>query len=184
MLHDQSERQYCVKCVRMCVHHVLHPAINPCVQAMALSQLPVSIMEATLFSCIIYFMVGFHLSVSYFFIFWAVVVASNLCLTALFRLLAVLAPNPTLAAAYGGLALLILILTSGFAIVRGEQMNAGMQPRASCCSVALRLLCDCMLQVCDQACCMQAAQACVRKLHHPTVHYCGCSSCKARLYWC
>jgi ABC-type multidrug transport system permease subunit len=30
----------------------------------------------------------------------------------------VLAPNPTLAAAYGGLALLILILTSGFAIVR------------------------------------------------------------------
>lgn len=29
-----------------------------------------------------------------------------------------LAPNPTLAAAYGGLALLILILTSGFAIVR------------------------------------------------------------------
>lgn len=34
------------------------------------------------------------------------------------RFLAVLAPNPTLAAAYGGLALLILILTSGFAIVR------------------------------------------------------------------
>lgn len=31
-----------------------------------------------------------------------------------------LAPNPTLAAAYGGLALLILILTSGFAIVRGS----------------------------------------------------------------
>jgi hypothetical protein len=31
----------------------------------------------------------------------------------------VLAPNPTLAAAYGGLALLILILTSGFAIVKG-----------------------------------------------------------------
>lgn len=38
--------------------------------------------------------------------------------TAAPRFLAVLAPNPTLAAAYGGLALLILILTSGFAIVR------------------------------------------------------------------
>lgn len=36
------------------------------------------------------------------------------------RFLAVLAPNPTLAAAYGGLALLILILTSGFAIVRNS----------------------------------------------------------------
>ncbi|WIA42005.1 hypothetical protein OEZ86_009302 [Tetradesmus obliquus] len=88
--------------------------------AMALSQLPVSVVEATLFSCIIYFMVGFHMKVNYFFIFWVVVVASNLCLTALFRLLAVLAPNPTLGAAYGGLALLILILTSGFAIVRGS----------------------------------------------------------------
>ncbi|KAF6263806.1 ABC-2 type transporter-domain-containing protein [Scenedesmus sp. NREL 46B-D3] len=88
--------------------------------AMALSQLPVSVVEATLFSCIIYFMVGFHMKVTYFFIFWVVVVASNLCLTALFRLLAVLAPNPTLGAAYGGLALLILILTSGFAIVRGS----------------------------------------------------------------
>lgn len=36
------------------------------------------------------------------------------------RFLAVLAPNPTLAAAYGGLALLILILTSGFAIVKNS----------------------------------------------------------------
>jgi ABC-type multidrug transport system permease subunit len=93
-------------------------AVLGCLQAMALSQLPVSVVEATLFSCIIYFMVGFHMKVTYFFIFWVVVVASNLCLTALFRLLAVLAPNPTLGAAYGGLALLILILTSGFAIVR------------------------------------------------------------------
>lgn len=29
-----------------------------------------------------------------------------------------LAPNPTLAAGYGGIALLLLILTSGFSIVR------------------------------------------------------------------
>jgi ABC-type multidrug transport system permease subunit len=77
-------------------------------------------MEATLFSCISYFMVGFYAQAGYFFIFWLVVAASNLCLSALFRLLAVLAPNPTLAAAYGGLALLILILTSGFAIVRSK----------------------------------------------------------------
>lgn len=161
---------------------------------MALSQLPVSVMEATLFCGIIYFMVGFHQSTVFFFIFWGVVASCNLCLSALFRyvlsvvcwrlctpllrretclegmralvgeglcgkhqhhqtccfqsesvmpvlpmdmtgpfllhmlppsttnprFLAVLAPNPTLAAAYGGIALLILILTSGFAIVRGS----------------------------------------------------------------
>jgi hypothetical protein len=52
---------------------------------MALSQLPVSVMEATLFSCIIYPMVGFHASSAYFMVFWAVVTACNLCLSALFR---------------------------------------------------------------------------------------------------
>lgn len=88
-------------------------------QAMALSQLPVSIVEATLFSCVTYFMVGFYGKAGFFYLFWLVVAASNLCLSALFRLLAVVAPNATLAAAYGGLALLTLILTSGFAIVRG-----------------------------------------------------------------
>lgn len=54
-------------------------------QAMALSQLPVSVMEATLFSGIIYFMVGFHRSYAHFFTFWGVVASSNLCLSALFR---------------------------------------------------------------------------------------------------
>lgn len=52
---------------------------------MALSQLPVSVMEATLFSCIVYFMVGFHRHYSYFLTFWGVVASSNLCLSALFR---------------------------------------------------------------------------------------------------
>lgn len=104
---------------------------------MALSQLPVSIVEATLFSCITYFMVGFHPSAAAFFNFWAVVAASNLCLSALFRLLAVLAPNPTLAAAYGGLALLVLILTSGFAIVRGACCACCARKRAPVMSCAV-----------------------------------------------
>lgn len=52
---------------------------------MALSQLPVSIMEATLFSGIVYFMVGFHMNWAYFLIFWGVIASSNLCLSSLFR---------------------------------------------------------------------------------------------------
>lgn len=52
---------------------------------MALSQLPVSMMEATLFSGIVYFMVGFHMDWAYFLIFWGVVASSNLCLSSLFR---------------------------------------------------------------------------------------------------
>lgn len=52
---------------------------------MALSQLPVSIMEATLFSSIVYPMIGFHASSGHFLTFWLVVASSNLCLSALFR---------------------------------------------------------------------------------------------------
>lgn len=52
---------------------------------MALSQLPVSIVEATLFSSIVYFMVGFHMSSASFLIFWGVIASCNLCLSALFR---------------------------------------------------------------------------------------------------
>lgn len=52
---------------------------------MALSQLPVSVMEATLFSSIVYPMVGFHLSTGHFLTFWLTVASSNLCLSALFR---------------------------------------------------------------------------------------------------
>lgn len=52
---------------------------------MALSQLPVSIMEATLFSSIVYPMVGFHASPGFFLTFWLTVASSNLCLSALFR---------------------------------------------------------------------------------------------------
>lgn len=54
-------------------------------QAMALSQLPVSILEATLFSGIVYFMVGFHVSAASFLIFWGVIATCNLCLSSLFR---------------------------------------------------------------------------------------------------
>jgi ABC-type multidrug transport system permease subunit len=85
---------------------------------MALSQLPVSLLEATLLVVIIYPMVGFHAAPASFASFWGVVAACNLCFSAMFRLLAVVSPNATLAAGYGGITLLLLILTSGFAIVR------------------------------------------------------------------
>lgn len=54
-------------------------------QAMVVSQLPVSLLEASLFTCIVYFMIGFYRSYSHFMVFWAVVASSNLCLSALFR---------------------------------------------------------------------------------------------------
>jgi hypothetical protein len=52
---------------------------------MALGQLPVSVLEATLFSCIVYPMMGFHAHAAAFFTFWGVITATNACLSALFR---------------------------------------------------------------------------------------------------
>lgn len=53
-----------------------------------------------------------------FFIHYFVLVCTQLALSSLFRLLAVVAPDAVKANSYGGLWLLILILTSGFTIIR------------------------------------------------------------------
>eukprot|EP00877_Chromochloris_zofingiensis_P010755 jgi/Chrzof1/5933/Cz16g21030.t1 len=86
--------------------------------AMAITQFPLSIIDASLFSLITYFMIGYYRDAAYFFAYWVIIICSSLSMSAIMRLLAVLAPNATLANAYGGILLLMLILNSGFTIVR------------------------------------------------------------------
>jgi hypothetical protein len=51
-----------------------------------------------------------------FFTFLAVMASTSLCLTSLFRLIAVAVPTPPLVNAVSGILLLLLIVTSGFTI--------------------------------------------------------------------
>lgn len=90
---------------------------------MAITQFPLSIIDASLFSLITYFMIGYYRDAAYFFAYWVIIICSSLSMSAIMRLLAVLAPNATLANAYGGILLLMLILNSGFTIVRSKLLR-------------------------------------------------------------
>ncbi|GFR41754.1 hypothetical protein Agub_g2509 [Astrephomene gubernaculifera] len=85
--------------------------------AMALTQIPLSAIEAGVFSLIIYFMVGFYRQPGYFFTFYLLMVASSMVMSATFRFLACVCPTMVIANAAAGISLVLLILTSGFAIV-------------------------------------------------------------------
>ncbi|GIL42549.1 hypothetical protein Vafri_515 [Volvox africanus] len=85
-----------------------------------LAQAPASMIDALVYSIIIYFMVGFHTSAGQFFLFYLVMASFSICCNVLFRLIAYCAPNPVAANAFGGFLLLILILLSGFSIIRGS----------------------------------------------------------------
>ncbi|GAX82873.1 hypothetical protein CEUSTIGMA_g10299.t1 [Chlamydomonas eustigma] len=88
--------------------------------AMAVVQMPVSFLEVTLFSLIIYFMVGFYMAPSYFFTFFAICFSLSLVASGLFRFIACLSPDMVIGNALGGLAIVLLIVTSGFVIVKGS----------------------------------------------------------------
>ncbi|KAG1655082.1 hypothetical protein FOA52_010286 [Chlamydomonas sp. UWO 241] len=86
--------------------------------AIALTQLPITLIECTLFSLIFYFMVGFYMSAGYFFTFYVTLIATSLAISAVFRLVAFMSPDMVVTNTFASLCILLFILTSGFVIVR------------------------------------------------------------------
>ncbi|GBF90608.1 ABC transporter G family member protein [Raphidocelis subcapitata] len=86
--------------------------------SMALSQVPVTVLESVFFAVITYWMIGFVADAGRFFSFICICMASSLCVSSIFRLIAITVPTPPLVQAVTSIVLLILILTSGFTIVR------------------------------------------------------------------
>ncbi|KAK9826588.1 hypothetical protein WJX74_004476 [Apatococcus lobatus] len=82
------------------------------------TQMPFALLEAALFSAIVYFWVGFEASASCFFLFYFIIVCAILMQSCLFRMLACICPNMVLANAGGSVLLLVLIVSSGFVLVR------------------------------------------------------------------
>ncbi|GLI71055.1 hypothetical protein VaNZ11_015971 [Volvox africanus] len=85
--------------------------------AMALSQLPLSILESVIFSLIMYFLVNFYRQPGYFFTFMVIMASCSMSVSSLFRYMACICPNMVVANAAVGFVFVVLILTSGFAIV-------------------------------------------------------------------
>lgn len=81
-------------------------------------QMPFALLEAALFSLIVYFWVGFDASASCYFLFYFILVCAILMQSCLFRMLACICPNMVLANAGGAILLLVLIVSSGFVLVR------------------------------------------------------------------
>ncbi|BDA47962.1 ABC transporter G family member 36 [Coccomyxa sp. Obi] len=86
--------------------------------ALLLVRIPFQLVEAALFTLVVYFWVGFHAAPGTFFIFYLICIATMLQMSAVYRLLASASPNTDIGTAAGGVVLLVLIVTSGFAIIR------------------------------------------------------------------
>lgn len=87
--------------------------------AMAVTQIPLTLLDTTIYCCIVYFMVDYYRSAAAFFIFLAILVATSLAMSCVVRLLAILSPNQTMASANSALLIISLVISSGFVIVRG-----------------------------------------------------------------
>ncbi|KAG2487630.1 hypothetical protein HYH03_013769 [Edaphochlamys debaryana] len=85
-----------------------------------MAQIPVILVESAIYSITLYFMVGFVADAGRFFLFWLTLLSFSFCTNVLYRLIAYTCPNQVMANAFGGFTLLILILLSGFSIVRGS----------------------------------------------------------------
>ncbi|GMH32356.1 hypothetical protein BSKO_00190 [Bryopsis sp. KO-2023] len=86
---------------------------------MAFTQIPFSFVESTVFSLTTYFMVGLSLdSTRYFLIYWLVVFSFSCGSSALFRFIPCVTPNMVVTNSVGGVTLLMLVVNSGFTIVR------------------------------------------------------------------
>ena len=83
-------------------------------------QMPFALLEAALFSLIVYFWVGYESSASCFLLFYFILVCAILMQSCMFRMLACICPNMVLANAGGSVLLLILIVSSGFVLVRSS----------------------------------------------------------------
>lgn len=109
-----------VLCARLPVFHKqramgFYPGWAFAVPTFAL-RLPFSLLEATLWSLLVYWMVGFSPRADRFFMFWGLLALINVWSVGLFQLLAAVCRDDTIATAAGSFFLLVFICLSGFVV--------------------------------------------------------------------
>ncbi|KAI8680958.1 hypothetical protein NCS55_00344800 [Fusarium keratoplasticum] len=97
---------------------LLHPATF-CVAQIA-ADVPIVLAQISVFSLVLYFMVGLTLSAKSFFIFWAILVSTTMCMTALFRAIGAAFTTFDKATKVSGLAIIASVLYTGFMIPKPD----------------------------------------------------------------
>ncbi|KAL2670114.1 hypothetical protein Neosp_014995 [[Neocosmospora] mangrovei] len=97
---------------------LLHPATF-CVAQIA-ADIPIVLGQISVFSLVLYFMVGLTLSAKSFFIFWAILVSTTMCMTALFRAIGAAFTTFDKATKVSGLAIIASVLYTGFMIPKPD----------------------------------------------------------------
>jgi ATP-binding cassette subfamily G (WHITE) protein 2 (SNQ2) len=95
---------------------------NPIAWCMAqiIVDIPILVFQISVFSLIVYFMVGLTMEASRFFIFWFIVFSATTCMTALFRAVGAGSKNFDDAAKIAGVLVLSLLLYVGYMIPKPE----------------------------------------------------------------
>jgi ABC-type multidrug transport system permease subunit len=88
--------------------------------AQIIIDIPIILIQISLFSLPIYFMVGLTNAANVFFGFWSILVSVTFCLTAFFRAVGAGFKTFNDASKISGVAVLVLLLYSGFMIAKGD----------------------------------------------------------------
>jgi ABC-type multidrug transport system permease subunit len=91
-----------------------HPAAF--VIAQIITDIPIFLLQVTVFSLILYFLVGLTVSASAFFIFWFILFTTIMTMTGLFRTIGAAFPNFDAASKLSGLAVIGVLLYNGYMI--------------------------------------------------------------------
>ncbi|RSL53451.1 hypothetical protein CEP53_007758 [Fusarium sp. AF-6] len=97
---------------------LLHPATFCFAQIV--SDVPIVLFQISVFSLVLYFMGGLTLSAKSFFIFWAILVSTTMCMTALFRAIGAAFTTFDKATKVSGLAIIVSVLYTGFMIPKPD----------------------------------------------------------------
>lgn len=93
-----------------------HPATFNLAQIIV--ELPIQIFQISLFSVVLYFLVGLKVTASAFFLFWFIILSATICMTALFRAIGAAFPNFDAASKVSGLVVSSLLLYNGYMITK------------------------------------------------------------------
>ncbi|KAL2821166.1 ABC-2 type transporter-domain-containing protein [Aspergillus granulosus] len=98
---------------------------HPAAYALALlaAELPVVVFQCTIFSVVLYWMVGLKATAAAFFTFWIILIATTLCVNALFRSIGAACSNLEAASKVSGTIMKFLVMYTGYMIPKPHIKN-------------------------------------------------------------
>ncbi|KGO49411.1 CDR ABC transporter [Penicillium expansum] len=98
---------------------------HPAAYAIAIltAELPVVLFQCTIFSVVLYWMVGLKATAAAFFTFWIILIAITLCVNAMFRSIGAACSNLEVASKVSGIVMKFLVMYTGYMIPKPQIKN-------------------------------------------------------------